>query len=302
MSVKRILPLPALAGVVAGQVATCDIPKGPRYHMVTFRIASSAKLLFNEIVDEIKVKINGKAQRTFTAAQLDALNREQGTDGDYAVQVWNDDSPSVLDPDATTTNVIETYLTIFFAEPWRKQVAAADGLAWGTGNVGTFQIEFKIKAGVADPVIDGFAEVDTSIVTVQGGANVQAPLGVISKWYSTQIPINGTLQTIQSFPKNDAYQQISFFDEDITKVIVQVESFTIREYTKPQNDASLRRRGMVPVPERFDIVFDHDDILNSALPMVANGRQVSDFQIKLELSDGTARNIPCIFQTIGPAD
>jgi len=290
MSVKRIVPLPAFSGVTPGVTATVDIPVGPRYHVIWLEVSSQDRKAAKDILDVCRLKVNGKVQRSFTADELNQLNALMGEEY-KAYEIPGD-------PDG----VAKTFLPIFLAEPWRKQVAAQDGLAWATGNVATFQLECDIKSGVSSPALSGFVEVDNSVVVDKDGKERQAPLGIICKWYRLQIPVNGTKQDITTFPRRDYYQQISFFDESIEKVEIKIEGFTVRELTKEENDAVLISREMVPSKNRFDVVFDHDDILNSALPMKVGDRPVSDFQVKLYLSDGTPRNIPCIYQTLGPAD
>jgi hypothetical protein len=296
--VKRITPLPAANAVAAGQTATLDIPVGPRYHVIWLVIANAATEAFTSILGDIRLKVNGKVQRTMSAAQLDALNKLNGSIyGAIAV-------------DGGGGAITETRLPIYLAEPWRKQVQAVDGLAWATGDLATFQVELDLLANVSAPTIRAYAEVDNSVVTGKDNTSRQAPLGVISKWFRTNIPITGTTQEIQTFPKRDNYQALSFFDPNgggtaclISDIEVDVENFMIRKVSKLDNDATLTVREMTPAATRFDLVFDHDDILNSALPMVnANKERVQDFQVKLTLSDGTPRNIPCIYQVLGYAE
>lgn len=289
MSVKRITPLPSFSGVAAGVTATGDIPVGPRYHVIWLQVSDSAGSLVTEIVSQIRLKVNGKVQRTMSPAELEALNGLMGAD--YAAYTTGSEDTDLV-----------TYIPIFLAEPWRKMLAAQDGLAWGTGNLSTFQIEIDINAGITSPQIAGFVEVDNSVVKSTEGVETQAGLGVICKWTRTMIPVNGTTQDITTFPRRDYYQQISFFDAYISRVEVKVENFTVRDVTKAQNDAVLLSRDMAPLAGRFDLVFDHDDVLNSALPMIVGGRAVNDFQVKLHLSSGTARNITTIVQTLGKAD
>jgi len=290
MSVKRITPLPAFSGVAAGVTATADIPVGPRYHVIWLDIASADRKGATDIVDEIRLKVNGKVERVCKLDELLALNALMGDEYKETALPGS--------PDGTE----RTFVPIYLAEPWRKQVAAQDGLAWSTGNLSTFQLELDVKAGVSSPSLAGWVEVDNSVVKAKDGNDVQAPMGMIVKWYRTMIPVNGTTQDITTFPRRDYYQQISFFDAKISRVEVKVENFIVRDLTKARNDAVLTSREMVPAASRFDVVFDHDDVLNSALPMAVGGRPVSDFQVKLTLSDGTARNIPCVYQTIGLPD
>jgi hypothetical protein len=283
---KRQIQLASWNGIKQNQTSTIDLPIGPRYHSVTLRVKAAGKT-FTQILSEIRVKVNGKVQRVHTASELDAENTLMGAL--YAVQ-----------NSGGAGNYY--YLTIFFAEPWRIVQQIREGLAWSTGGLGTFQIEVDFNAtaesvGALD--CTAWGEVDNSLDS-KGAPN---GLGLISKWYRTQIPVTGTAQPFSGFPKlNGAYQQISFFDANISQVQIKVDNVVIRDIPKGVNDATLVARGMTPVAGRFDLVFDHDDILGSALPMQLGGQTVQDFQCNLTLSDGTARNIATIYQLLGNPD
>lgn len=287
MAVKRQIPLPSLVAVAAGVTATLDLPIGPRYHQVWLKISSSARQVFTDIVGEMRVKINGKVNRVFTAADLDALNSFMGSE--YAKQTLA----------GTPDGIAHTELPLFFGEPWRKRIDIGAGLAWPSGGWATLQLEIDVKAGATNPAISGWAEVDSSVIVGADNTSGAPSDRLLLKWFKTALPVNGTQQDILSLPKRDAYTQISLFDNAIDSVRLNVEGVTIKELTKRQVDAFLRARGMVPVADRFDLVFDDDDSLDSALPMTINGQAVRDFQLRLNLSSGTARNIPCIYQVLG---
>ena len=295
MGLKRIKSLPTPSGVAAGKTATFDVPVGPRYHTIWLETGDTAKDIVTSIIGDIRLKINGKVQRTMSAEELDALNTSMGVNGEYGRKEEDDGTPG-------DGHIVTTRLPIFLAEPWRKQPAVADGLAWGTGNVSTFQIEVDLKAGATGVTLSGYVEADYSTSRDANGNEVQPPIGVISKWFRQQIAINGTTQDITTFPRRDFYQQISFFDGDIDSVVVQTDSIIQRDLTAARNAGILESREMDPSDDRFDVVFDYDDLITSGLPMVMNGRPVTDFQILLTLSDGTPRNISTITQRLGPPE
>jgi Viral coat protein P2 N-terminal domain len=286
MGVKRRIRLPGFNGRAASQTATLDLPVGARYHEIWLYGDSATGKVATDHINEIRIKVNGKVQRTMTYTELQALNVFNGSI--YGI-VGN-----------TTAGTWE--LPIFFAEPWRKDPRQQDGLAWATGDLSSFQIEVDIKADNPDSLYAN-AVVDNSLVTINGG-QVDAPMGLINKWFRTAIPYVGTSIDYQQFPVRDAYQQISFFDpsSDIDRVTVKVDNNVIHDLTKDENDAILKAHGMTPVAGRYDLVFDHDDALNSALPMSFNGRRVSNFQVKIESDTQTARNITALYQLLGYAE
>jgi len=296
MSLNRIKPLPTASGVAVAKTATFDIPIGPRYKVIWLEAGDTAKDLVTDIIGDIRLKVNGKVQRTMSAAELIAINSMMGVNGEYS---------EALELDGIGVgagHVLKTRLPIFLSEPWRAQLAVADGLAWGTADLASFQVEVDIKAAAAGPTLDGFVEADYTTVTDAKGVQQQPRMGVICKWFRQQIPINGTTQDVTTLPRRDFYQQISLFDSAITNVIVETDSLIQRDLTKVRNDDILVSRQMVPDDTRYDVVFDYDDLITSGLPMVLNGRPVTDFQLKLTLSDGTARNISTIIQRLGPPE
>lgn len=289
MAVKRVQTMPGINGLAVGQTATQELPIGPRYHVIWI-CASSGILTAAQMFNEFRLKVNGKTQRVMSPTELEALNKLNGAQ--YANQT------EVVS--AGVTNIVR--IPIFLAEPWRKQQAAQEGLAWATGDVATFQLEMDVKAGITVPTVYCVGEVDNSFIVGKNNKSQNQGLGLITKWYRQILPITGNSADITNLPRLDAYQSIHFIDPAITNVRVLVESLTIRDVLKGSNDATLTARDLVPVSAQFDLVFDHDDILNSALPMEANGSRVNDFQVKLTSSSGTARNIVTMLQRIGPAD
>ena len=287
MSVKRFVQAKRVTGVQVGKTATLDLPIGPRYHTIRLTASDTAGETVTSIIDEMRLKINGKVERTMTADDLNQLNLLMGS-------IYGLHAAGTA---AIGNNGYAEILPIFFAEPWRKDLTAQDGLAWNTGNLSTFQLEIDVKAAAAGASLSALAEVDTSIITSGTSAGQPNPIGKITLWEKLQIPVNGSPSECgQNFKDLSGYlQQISFFDSNITKVEIKVNDFLIREATKQENDSILVERGMSPVSGRFDVVFDHDDVLDSALPLTnSGGVTISDVSVRLTLSDSTPRNIETI--------
>ena len=138
---KKFITLPDVRNVVATGTAIVNVPVGPTYHYIQIAYKEAGTLAaetdLEDAITGIRVKINGKTQREFTGAELNDLNAVRGITFEAGM------------------------IQIFFAEPWRTSVQAEDILAWGTGDVDTFQIEIDITGGTT-PTMEARALVDDS--------------------------------------------------------------------------------------------------------------------------------------------
>lgn len=325
MATKRVVNLPNVSGWAGNTTAfsahtvVVDVPVGPRYHEIWIEAdpGTGKKLIHVDgtrdgLIGEIRVKLNGRVQRVFTAQELNCLNVLNGAEY-TAFQGYTDGEPGKL--------------CIFFNEPWREDIATQDGLAWATGNVETFQIELDIKeytpgtyTGLTQPTLK--AVIDNSLVKV-GDALVDAPLGAIVKVAAFQAPSASGWNDYMQLPKRDFYQSIHLVDSaNHVEHEVKVDNNIIRQDTKAGNVSRLTAHGMLPNPTKtatpgvlaadlpndtdttgrgmIDIVFDADDKIGSALAMNFNGRRVGDFNLRFNTT--TAGTVKVITQTIGPAD
>lgn len=319
MGVKRIVNLPTSSGWVgtagagfSAHTVSVDMPVGPRYHAIWCKQSNpGAAKVMTDLFNEIRLKINGKVQRVMTADELNKINILNGFE--YAAF-------------GAGTAATAFSLPIWLAEPWRKSTDAQQAFAWGTGDVASFQLELDIKAygaaaaGLVAPTFQ--AEIDDSFISVNG-KEVPTPLGVITKWFNFQLPVNAasSWHDYTGFPKRDFYQSIHFVDGNLDEFEVKVDNSIYRQDTIVDNRAKLKSRGLLANPTATatpwnvaadlptrgmeDIVFDHDDRADSALPMVyPSGRRVQDFNVRYKTgAAGTVpRNIRTIIQVAGPAE
>lgn len=314
MATKRIVNLPNVSGWIgtaggsfAAHTITIDVPVGPRYHEIWIEAnAGASKKLITDLLGEIRVKINGKVQRVHTATELNNLNVLNGPK--YASF-------------GGLTNATLSAICLYFAEPWRENEDAQDGLAWATGDVSTFQVEIDITAyagaaaGLTKPVAR--AVIDNSLIDAGNGRLVDAPLGAIVKIQNVQIPVASGTNDFSQLPKKDFYQSLHVIDANATEFEVKVDNNIIRQDSTTHNRAWLLAHNMTPNPSAtasqdmaaadmptrstyVDIVFDHDDKVSSSLPMRFNGRKVGEFNLRLVTT--TTGNVKCLYQIIGPAD
>lgn len=319
MGVKRVVNLPTASGYVgtagaafSAHTVTVDLPVGPRYHAIWLKQPNpGAAKVMTDLYGEGRLKVNGKVQRVFLADELNKLNILNGFQ-------WA--------AFGAGTAAAAFSLPIWLAEPWRKSTDAQQAMAWGTGDVSSFQLELDIKAyaaaaaGLVAPTFQ--AEIDDSFITVNG-KELPTPMGVITKWFNFQLPVTAlsSWHDYTGFPKRDFYQSIHMIDANVDEFEVKVDNSIYRQDLTVDNLVKLKHRDMLPNPSAtatpfgvaadlptrgmYDIVFDHDDRVDSALPMVyPNGRRVQDFNLRYKTGAGGAapRNIKTIIQVAGVAE
>jgi hypothetical protein len=308
MSLKRISQLPSFNGVGAGQTATLDLPVGPRYHVLWLRADNTAHGAITAIIDEIRIKVNGKVQRTMSASELNALNAlnnaPTGTLGTAAsaeyssYQISSDDS----------------FIPIFMAEPFRgRQLGSqfmSDALAWATGDIASLQLEVDLNATNAGVALSAYAEVDNAIVTVDG-LQKSLPMGQIVKWERHIIPYSGNgVVNWDKLPKSrGSILGVHFFRDGtnggrVSDCQVLADNYEWRNVDEYENAMVLKSRGMTPTVQgatsgqRYDLVFDYDE--GGSGLVVA---QVQSLQLNLTIAGSSAAgSITAISQTLGRPD
>ena len=307
---KILKKMPPVEGVSPGEKATLDLPIGPRYFKfevdATVKPDAGSVATVDDILGLIKISVNGKTQREFTALELNALNYLNGAE--FKLKTFNITNPGNPLANGDTAKF---RLCILLGEPFRKSYAASEVMAWPTrwsngATLGTFQIEFSIP-DVTDYTLHDikvFATIDSGVGSVDAQGN---PIFNISKWYrETVIYTAAGDRYLVTLPKRDLYQQMSFFTpsgDPISHIKIKRDGEEILDVDKDVIDTDLERFGLNPLAvstDRLDVVFDRDDLPDSALPM--NG--VREFEVILTISNAAASNksITLVRQTYGPRD
>jgi hypothetical protein len=297
--VRNLVTLPNFNGVGAGQTATVQLPVGNMtYHKIILAYgctnASNGNQTNTEAhITQVRLKLNGKIQRVFSAKQLDSIN------------AFNNRSFQSLTPNGGTAL---GYLEIFLSEPWRRTAAGEDALAWGTADISTFQIEVDIAAAATGPTLIPHADVEYT----------SRPNGLISKWRSYTQPVSGVgITTNNTLPKNpaEAYQAIHAFMQtatDISDVTVKTDQVvrfqgTFTDMTSLLTHEGGNGNGWSPQASMFHIVFDRTGRVADALPMQyvnasgkPTGQLVGDFRIDWDMAN--ANSFPFIVEVLGPRD
>lgn len=269
---RRKVNLPSFNAVGAGQTATVDLPTDRRYHMLFINYKTNAnQATIESDIEEIRIKVDGKVQRRYSAAQINILNELNG----YTFKAG--------------------YIPIFFSEPWRRNASGEDFLSWGMKNVGTFQVEVVISSGATAPTLGGFAVVD----------NAQVPLDNIIKIRSQVLPVSSTgIVTMSTLPKRDIYQRIHFLENtaaDILDIEITIDSLEVFKMNDAENAALLETRDFTPAAAAFHVLFDETQRVEDGLPMVKpDGTPISEFRIDVNMA--TTNDPTMLLETRGAPD
>jgi hypothetical protein len=271
---KRIEKLPSFSGVGAGQTAVLDVPKLGTYDRITLNYTESGSAT-NQAdteagIDEIRLKLNGKTQRIFSARELIDLNDYNGV------------------------NFTAGILHICFAEPWKRTPAGEDALGWGMADVSSFVIEVDINSGATSPALAAYAM----------KSPVRRNIGSIVKWKRHTVGISATGEyQVTSLPRIDAYKSVHFQSASISDLSVKVG--TIPEFENINRTILhdlLLQEGYSPQSD-----WTHLDVqaLTSRLSDVwamrnTEGASVSEFRIDANFT--ATGNVTIITETIGAPD
>ncbi|MGC3958116.1 MAG: hypothetical protein QM813_09320 [Verrucomicrobiota bacterium] len=138
------------------------------------------------------------------------------------------------------------------------------------------------------------------------------PAAGATPWYVTmrrqQVAAAGTSFDITTIDKKSLLQQISLYPDSggsnaATIVTVRRDGQIVRELTKSANFALLSNNDMTPTASGrtasvFDLVFDHDDLLNSSLLLTG----AKEFTLTVEAASAMSGTVTFLVQRYGPLE
>lgn len=275
---RELISTNSFNAVGAGQTATLELPVGDlAYHSLqvvygTGTAGGASQANMESEITGVRIKIDGKVQRTFTAEQLFDINAVKGVGFNTGI------------------------LPILFSEPQLRTVAGEEALSWGTGDISTFSLEIDIDSGATSPTLSAKAEV----------SRVRRPMGPIVKWKRFTVPITASgIRNLTNLPKADAYFALHAFSTDIDDVEVQVDQREVFKATTAEMDALYDKHGVTLPTGLTSILFNYEQQVSSALPMRVplggnNSRQVSEFRIDFNMS--AANTFTLMTETVGLRD
>jgi hypothetical protein len=288
--VKYRVQLRNVQNVAASQTVLIDIPVGQRYHYIvlTHGYAAGTNTIAGAAanITEIRVKSNSRIQRRISGAQLRDMNLLNGTT--YDCTGVPNTSPGVTFP-------------IFFAEPWRESPQDIDALGWATAGWLSFQIEVDLGAA-STPTLQAWAVVDDFVPAANG------PVPAIVKWLKVAAVPGGTIYDYNQLDRRDYLQQISIYPDTgasqaPTQVTFKKNSVILHELTSAANTALLQNYHMTPAASGrttgiYDLVFDHDGLLTSSVPM--DGAR--DSLVEVSAASAMSGTQTYIVQRLGPPE
>jgi len=306
MPTKLKIILPQIDGLQAlspiGTVGVVNIKPELGYRIHQFDIVyvdgGGAPTDILALIGDIVVWRNGVAIRTHTAAELDYLNQLNGTQ--YARQ------------QVGAGAAMRQTLRIYFAEPWRKDKADTDMLAFNAGlqnGVNRLQIKITLIAALpATASIYAQMRVDSEIAPPKG---VQWNL---KKVYRQSLTASGTTNDFSgTLDTGDKYQVIAL--RNPTGAYVQYATLKLNgnlvfeRQRMEDNIGDLVQLGINPLAGQtlataqtagnigFPIVLDADDPLNSALDTTGGV-----LWLKTEYSAAATGNVSALIERLGTPD
>src|ERR1043166_5287554 len=132
-------------GVDAGAKAVFDLDLGNLYRELWLEASVAAgDKEFDEIIEDITLQVNGKPQRTHSALELDAINTLH--DADLVVKTSG----------ATGDGDLVSYVPIYLAEDFRKNVDRGLAPGWNALGIRSLQLKVKLAAGLTGPKLAGW--------------------------------------------------------------------------------------------------------------------------------------------------
>lgn len=262
---KIFRPMPAVDGVVAGGIATLDMPLGLTYHGLLCTMGGTTFDL--TYIDTIRLKGNGRDLFSVSGSDLDTQNLYEGRSSASSTQFYLDFERYGLD---TAVGAV-----IADAIRGRELTAIGTGLPATKENpiqLSTFQAEFEINSSAVAPTL--------SVKALQSPAR---NLGYIKKRRKFTYTPGGAVEfEISDLPRGDLIDKIFIKSANnvITRVKLERDNFLAFDRTPDENN--LIQLDGVRVPQSSWFVVDPSERGRGDEAFVT--ATVFDFRLKVTVS------------------
>ena len=304
--VKSKIQLRNVANVAASKTVLIDCPIGPRYQHIQLQhgYAAGTNTIAGAMANilAIRIKVNGKVQRTFGSGVATGSNQ-----GGIELRDFNTlNQPagsSAFDCTGLPNTAPGVTIPIYFAEPWRDTPADREALAWASSGWTSFQIEIDLGAA-ATPTLTAFAIIDAALAPANQ---------FIAKVFRQQIPSAGTQFDFTTLDRRDYLTQVSLYpdsgsSQQTSEVDMRFNSQIIDELTTPVRLAQLINRDMSPAATGrtaniTDIVMEHDEsLISNPLAGALNLNGAQDLSMTIKAANAMSGTIIGLIEKIGPPE
>jgi hypothetical protein len=277
--------LPSFNQVATGTEATLDLDLGNLYREIWIKadVAAGNKTAA-EIMTDIRLVVNGNDQRQHTPDQLDVIN------------TLHDPDQSIKTSGSVGGGDLVSYIPLFLAETFRKNVERGLALGWNAVGIRSLQLKVRVAAGLTTPRLSSWGTWDN--------ADLSRGLGPITKWKRQDLDAVGTPK---DFPKvfdmggdkDNFLQSVHIFATSTgtsryaTEIELKFNDRILFKRTAEQNQSVLASKNMSPdlsALPRFDLVFDESDAIGD----LVNLRLVNKQNTKITFDSAPNGNLPII--------
>lgn len=279
-------------GVTAGAKAVFDLDLGNLYRELWIQASVAAgDKTHDQIISDITLEVNGKSQRQHTSVELNEVNTLHGSH--LAVKTVG----SVGGGD------LVSYVPIFLAEDFRKDVQRGLGLGWNAIGIRSLQLKVTLAAGLTSPSLSGWGTWDR--------ADTGRGLGPITKWKRQDLDVTASPKDFGKVfdvggDQDNFLQSLHIWSTSgtaryVTDVELKFNNEIVHKRDNRQNQSVIVAKEMSPdlgATPRYDLVLDEAD----SIADVRNLRFVTKQNLKLTYDAAPSGSQRVISLETGPVE
>jgi hypothetical protein len=252
-------------GVIAGGVATVNVPINRRYHslkaFVSATVSGSPSSDPTVILEYVRLIVNGVVMRDLTPQQYIRIAQMNG-------------------------NTVGTgEVPFYFSEPWRASVIGEESTSWDMFGQTKFTLEFKFLPTAINPTLAVIGAYDFArnvsdgkpflAIVKQLRQTYNAPSG---RYDVTTLPVRFPIQRIL----------LSVSTGTVADVEVYRDNEKVHEGTAAENARFLADYGLDGTDFSYPVVFDYEQQISSPL--------IVDKELNVRVNSSTANTLTAIVE------
>ena len=246
--------MPPFQGVAAGLKATCNLPVGLTYDIITLNYKESGvdanEATMKAGIDRIRLLLDAEAKIDLSATELLDIYKYYG----YTIQAGR--------------------IPLIFARPTARTAAGEDSIAYGTKDISTMSLEVDINSGATAPTI-------TAHAVQSAPRNLGAHVSM--KSYGSSSPGAGVVE-MATLPRGNYWQMgLHIASSAVTDVELLSNQNIVWEGNVLDNTQIDHLTGKVWQSGYFHVNNTENDRVRAALPL-----NVEDYRLKMTMSGAVA--------------